>query len=222
MGQADLIPLERNERVPSPEMIRRADDFFQEIRTRRSVRDFSDTPVPRRVIETCLQSAGSAPSGANMQPWKFVVIDDLSVKQAIRAEAEIEERAFYERRATPEWLEALSVLGTDWKKPFLEKAPYLIAIFGQTYHLDAIGRKVKHYYVQESVGIATGILIAALHQCGLATLTHTPSPMAFLNKILDRPPNERPFLLLVVGYPAQDARVPNISRKELSEIAVFL
>ncbi len=157
-----------------------------------------------------------------MQPWRFVVVSDPAVKRQIREAAEAEERAFYEQRAGDEWLDALAPLGTDWQKPFLETAPYLIAIFAQSYGLEPDGRKIKHYYVQESVGIATGLLIAALHHAGLATLTHTPSPMGFLNEILARPANERPFLLLVVGYPAPDAHVPDIRRKALDEIATFV
>ena len=185
------------------------------------MRDFSDRPVDRAVIEDCLLAAGSAPNGANLQPWQFVVISDPEIKRRIRTAAEAEEREFYQSKAPPEWLAALEPLGTDAEKPFLETAPYLIAIFYKNYDLNTHGRKVKNYYAQESVGIATGFLIAALHHAGLASLTHTPSPMAFLNKILDRPGNERPFLLLVVGYPADDATVPEISKKSLEEIAEF-
>jgi len=207
---------------PIEEMERRAAEFYAEMRRRRTVRDFSDRPVPRAVIEQCLLAAGTAPNGANMQPWRFVVVADPAIKRRVRLAAEAEERAFYASRAPQEWLDALAHLGTDASKPFLETAPYLIAIFAQSYGLDEDGRKVKHYYVSESVGIATGFLIAALHHAGLATLTHTPSPMHFLNEILDRPPNERPFLLLVVGYPADDATVPVIEKKGLDEIAVFI
>ncbi len=207
---------------PVPEMQRRAAEFYAEIRRRRSVRAFADRPVPRAVIEQCLAAAGTAPNGANLQPWHFVVVSDPAVKQRIRLAAEEEERAFYQERAPQEWLETLAPLGTDAHKPFLEIAPYLIAIFAQPYGLAADGRKVKHYYVTESVGIATGFLIAALHHAGLATLTHTPSPMGFLNTILGRPEHERPFLLLVVGYPAADVQVPVIAKKPLAEIATFV
>jgi nitroreductase len=203
-------------------MVVRATTFYERVRTRRTVRHFSDRPVPRTIIEQCLRAAGTAPSGANMQPWHFVVVGDPAVKRRIRLAAEEEEREFYERRAPEEWLEALAPLGTDAHKPFLETAPYLIAIFAQSHGLDAEGGRIKHYYVQESVGIATGFLIAALHEAGLATLTHTPSPMRFLNQILGRLPNERPYLLLVVGHPADDAQVPAIGKKGLDEIATFL
>ncbi|MCA9973907.1 MAG: nitroreductase family protein [Anaerolineales bacterium] len=200
----------------------RAAAFYADVRRRRTVRHFSDRPVPRRVIEQCLLAAGTAPSGANMQPWHFVVVGDPAVKQRIRAAAEAEEREFYERRATPAWLAALAPLGTDAEKPFLETAPYLIVIFAQSYSLDAAGERRKHYYVQESVGIATGVLITAVHQAGLVSLTHTPSPMGFLNEILERPAWERPFLILVVGYPAADAQVPVIGKKGLGEMATFV
>jgi nitroreductase len=207
---------------PAAEMRARAADFYDEIRRRRSVRDFTDRPVSREIIEDALRTAGTAPNGANLQPWHFVVVSDPVIKQQIRAAAEDEERAFYGGRAPQEWLSALAPLGTDAQKPFLEHAPYLIAIFAQSHGIDADGKPIKHYYVQESVGIATGFLIAALHHAGLATLTHTPSPMGFLSKILGRPENERPFLLLVVGYPADDAHVPAITKKELEEIATFI
>ena len=178
--------------------------------------------MPQEVIESCLQAAGTAPNGANMQPWHFVVVSDPAIKKQIRTAAEAEEQEFYERRASEDWLEALAPLGTDAHKPFLEIAPYLIAIFAQSYSLDEEGKKVKHYYVQESVGIATGMLITAVHHAGLVSLTHTPSPMKFLNEILGRPAWERPFLLLVVGYPAEDAEVPVITKKSLADIATFL
>lgn len=209
---------------PEPEMIRRSADFHAEIRRRRTVRDFSDWPVPRGVIESCLLAAGTAPSGANQQPWHFVVITDAARKKRIREAAEIEEREFYSGRASAEWLEALAPLGTDADKPFLETAPVLIAIFGQRYGLRADGRKVKHYYVPESVGIATGFLIAALHHAGLATLTHTPSPMGFLNEICRRPESEKPYILLVVGYPASDCLVPRHGgiKKPLDQISSWL
>jgi iodotyrosine deiodinase len=207
----------------SPEAIAaRAGVFRDQMRTRRTVRHFSDRPVARAVIEQCLLTAGGAPSGANLQPWHFVAVSDAAVKRRIRAAAEDEEREFYSRRAPQEWLDALAPLGTDADKPFLETAPYLIAIFAQSYGVLPDGRKVKNYYVQESVGIATGMLIAAVHLAGLASLTHTPSPMGFLNEILDRPANEKPFLLLVVGHPADDAMVPDIGKKPLAEIASFV
>lgn len=204
------------------EMRRRAASFYSELRRRRTVRDYATRPVPRDVIETCLLAAGTAPNGANRQPWKFVVVTDAAIKTKIREAAEKEEADFYAHRAPPEWLEALAPLGTGPEKPFLEEAPCLIAIFAESYEVRADGTRAKNYYVTESVGIATGMLITALHHCGLATLTHTPSPMGFLNDVLGRPPNERPFLLLVVGYPAEDACVPMIEKKALADIAVFL
>ncbi|RMI19225.1 MAG: nitroreductase family protein [Calditrichaeota bacterium] len=222
MPQPKFVPLSGYREYPPEEMIRRAEEFYAEVRRRRTVRHFSDRPVPRQVIETCLKAAGTAPNGANRQPWHFVVVSNPEVKKRIREAAEKEEWEFYHHRAPKEWLEALSLLGTDEHKPFLETAPYLIAIFARSYDLLPDGRKLKNYYVQESVGIATGILITALHHAGLATLTHTPSPMGFLNQILNRPKNERPFLLLVVGYPAADARVPDITKKPLEEIATFV
>ena len=204
------------------EMRRRLAEFYAEVDRRRTVREFSARPVPRDLIETALKAANTAPSGANLQPWHFVVISGAETKQRIRQAAEAEEREFYEHRASPEWLAALEPLGTDADKPFLETAPYLIAVFLQKYGRLEDGRKVKHYYPTESTGIATGILITALHHAGLATLTHTPSPMKFLNEILGRPSNERPFLLLVTGYPADGARVPDIGRKPLAEFASFV
>lgn len=203
-------------------MKRRAAEFYTDIRRRRTVRDFSDRPVPREAIDDCIRAAGTAPNGANMQPWHFVVVSDPAVKRRIRVEAEKEEHEFYHHKAPKEWLEALAPLGTDEHKPFLEDAPYLIVIFAQTYGVLPDGRKVKHYYAQESVGIATGILITAIHHAGLASLTHTPSPMGFLSEILGRPSNERPFLILVVGYPTEGATVPKISKKPLDEIVTFV
>jgi nitroreductase len=192
------------------------------MRKRRTVRDYSDRPVPRDLIETAVRVAGSAPSGANQQPWSFVCIADPERKRQIREGAEEEERAFYAGRAGQEWLDALSHLGTDSDKPFLETAPWLIAIFAQRWGVDAQGRKIKHYYVPESVGIATGFLIAALHDAGLATLTHTPAPMNFLNAICGRPDNEKALILLVVGFPAAGCEVPAIGKKPIEEIATFL
>jgi iodotyrosine deiodinase len=221
MTTPPFIPLERRSDLDPEAILSRAREFRELMRLRRTVRQFSDAPVARDVIEQCLLAAGSAPSGANLQPWHFVVVSDPAVKRRIREAAEAEEREFYAQRAPQEWLDALAPLGTDADKPFLEIAPYLIAIFSQSYGVLPDGRKVKNYYVQESVGIATGMLITALHHAGLVSLTHTPSPMGFLNAILDRPANEKPFLLLVAGHPAAGARVPNIGRKPLDEIASF-
>jgi len=215
-----FVPLE-HEVPPVEEMRRRARVFREELARRRTVREYAPGPVPRVVIEECLRAAGTAPSGANRQPWRFVAVRDPVLKARIRQAAEEEERRFYEERATEEWLEALEPLGTGPEKPFLEDAAWLIAVFAESYGIDEEGGRVKHYYVQESVGIATGMLITALHHAGLATLTHTPSPMGFLNELLDRPENERPFLLLVVGRAAPDATVPDIGRKPLGEIADF-
>lgn len=217
-----FVPHTDYEEHPVSEMKKRADDFYEFLKKRRTVRDFSDRPVPREVIEKCLLAAGTAPNGANKQPWYFVAVSDPEVKKKIRVEAEKEEHEFYNRRAPEDWLEDLVPFGTDEKKPFLEKAPYLIGIFAQSYNLDENGDKEKHYYVKESVGIATGMLITALHHSGLATLTHTPSPMGFLNEIMGRPSHEKPFLLLVVGYPEEDVKVPDITKKSLNEIASFI
>lgn len=222
MTKATFAPLAGYRAYPPQEMAQRAADFYAEMKRRRTVRDFSDRPVSREVIEQCVRAAGTAPNGANLQPWHFVVVGDAGVKRRIREAAEQEEREFYARRAPEEWLEALAPLGTDAAKPFLETAPYLIVIFAQSYGVGEDGRKIKHYYVQESVGIATGLLITAVHHAGLASLTHTPSPMNFLNEILGRPENERPFLILVVGHPAAEAQVPVIEKKSLAEIATFV
>lgn len=219
---ANQIPLSTYREYPVEEMTARAAAFYEENRRRRTVRAFADRPVDQPIIEHCLRAAGTAPNGANLQPWHFVVVSDPMVKRQIRLAAEAEEREFYGGRAPQEWLDALAPIGTDAHKPFLETAPYLIAIFAQAHGVAADGSKIKHYYVTESVGIATGILITALHYAGLATLTHTPSPMGFLNEILDRPANERPFLLLVVGYPAADATVPQITKKRLDEFVSFV
>jgi iodotyrosine deiodinase len=214
-------PLADRETVSDDEMARRARACYERLRRRRTVRDFADRVVPRAVIEQCLLAAGTAPNGANRQPWHFVAVSDASLKATIRLAAEREEAEFYAHRAPPEWLDALAPLGTGPDKPFLETAPWLIAIFAQSYELRADGTRAKNYYVTESVGIATGMLITALHECGLATLTHTPSPMGFLAGLLGRPPNERPFLLLVVGHAAADATVPVITKKPLAGIATF-
>ena len=219
---APFIPLTTYREYPQAEMVERARSFNTEIQRRRTVREFTDRAVPREIIEQCLLAAGSAPSGAALQPWHFVVITDPAIKHTIRVEAEKEEQTFYNGRAPQEWLDALAPLGTDAHKPFLDIAPYLIAIFEKTHSLLDDGRRVKNYYVGQSTGIACGMLITALHHAGLATLTHTPSPMSFLNKILGRPKDERPFLLLVVGYPTEDVKVPDIHRKPLDKIATFL
>lgn len=221
MSEPRFVPLAGYRRYPEPDMRRRALEFYEELDRRRTVREFSDRPVPSAVVADCLRAAGTAPSGAHRQPWHFVAVSSPRIKREIREGAEREERELYRRRASAEWLEQLAPLGTDEYKPFLETAPVLIAIFAESYEAHDDGRKTKNYYVTESVGIATGLLIAALHHAGLATLTHTPSPMKFLGTILGRPPSERPFLLLVVGYPADGARVPDLKRKPLEEIATF-
>ena len=222
MTEPRFVPLTTWHEYPVEEMRRRAAEYYADVARRRTIRQFSGRPVPRDIIEDCLRAAGSAPSGANLQPWHFVLIGDPEVKTKIRVAAETEEREFYAGRAPAEWLEALAPLGTDEHKPYLETAPWLIAVFGQRYGRTADGRKLTHYYVNESVGIATGFLISALHHVGLACLTHTPSPMGFLNDILDRPGSEKPFLLLVVGYPGEDARVPDIGKKPLEEIVTVV
>ncbi len=204
------------------EMLDRSKEFYEYVNRRRTVREFSDRPVSKEIIENCIKAGGTAPSGANMQPWRFIVVENKEIKRRIRIAAEEEEKEFYESRAPQEWLDALAPLGTDEHKPFLETAPYLIVIFESRFELLPDGRKVKQYYTKESVGIATGILITALHNCGLATLTHTPSPMNFLNEILNRPSNEKPYLILVAGYPAEEVKVPDIKRKKLIEIAQFI
>ena len=222
MSKYPTVPLLNYREYPIEEMRRRLNDFYTDIDRRRTVRDFSGRPVPRDIIETALKAASTAPSGANLQPWHFAVVSGPATKRKIRLAAEAEEREFYTHRASEEWLAALQPLGTDDQKPFLETAPYLIAVFLQKFGELPDGRKVKHYYPAESTGLAAGMLITALHTAGLATLTHTPSPMKFLNEILGRPKSERPFLLLVVGYPADDARVPDIKRKSLEEFASFI
>ena len=212
------------DRLPADEQRRRAREFLARIATRRTVRQYSSEPVPGEVIDAAIAAAASAPSGANMQPWRFAVVRDAEVKRRIREAAEAEERESYERRMPDEWLDALAPLGTDWRKPFLEIAPVLIVVFRVDYAVerDAAGaeRHVKHYYVSESVGIACGFLLAALHWAGLATLTHTPSPMGFLAEILGRPKNEKPYLLIPVGYPAPDAEVPDIRKKGMEDVRI--
>src|SRR6267142_6179087 len=222
MARSAFVPLPAYQGYSIEEMKRHAAEFYSEIRRRRTVREYSNRPVPREVIEDCLRAAGTAPSGANMQPWHFVVVGDAAIKQKIRVEAEKEEYEFYHHKAPQAWLDALAPLGTNEHKPFLETAPFLIVIFAQSYGVLPDGQKVKHYYAQESVGIAIGILITAIHYAGLVSLTHTPSPMGFLNDLLGRPVHERPFLILVVGYPAGDAMVPTITKKSLEEIATFV
>jgi len=215
------VALEPYPRYSEEEMRSRAEALYDTLNTRRTVRDFSDAPVPREVIESCIKTASTAPSGANQQPWHFAVVSDPAIKRQIREAAEAEERAFYEHRAPDEWLDALSHLGTDAEKPFLETAPYLIVVFALVNRTDEKGERTKHYYPYESTGLATGFLINALHNVGLASLTHTPNPMKFLNEVLGRPSNERPFLILVTGYPAKGVTVPDIERRSLEEICTF-
>ena len=222
MTSYPTVPLDQFREYPIEEMRSRLNEFYADIDRRRTVREFADRAVPRDIIETALKVANTAPSGANLQPWHFAVVSGPETKKKIREAAEVEEQEFYDHRASEEWLAALEPLGTNEHKPFLEKAPYLIAVFLQKFGHLADGRKVKHYYPAESTGLATGMLITALHTAGLATLTHTPSPMKFLNEILGRPKSERPFLLLVAGYPADDAQVPDITRKSLEEYASFI
>ena len=222
MTEPKFTPLAGYKEYPVEDMRKRARDFNADMQRRRTVRHFADRPVDRSIIEDCLRAAGSAPSGANRQPWHFAVVTNPDIKRRIREAAEEEEHEFYTRRAPQEWLEVLRPLGTDENKPFLETAPYLIVVFEQRYGLGADGHKIKHYYTQESVGLATGMLITALHNAGLVSLTHTPSPMGFLTEILGRPANEKPFLILVTGYPAADAKVPDIKRKKLEDIATFI
>ncbi|MCF7825349.1 MAG: nitroreductase family protein [Candidatus Marinimicrobia bacterium] len=214
----ESIPYQRPIELNDTEMLRRSGQFLKFMKSRRTIREFSQQEVPQQVILDCLKTAGTAPSGANQQPWHFVIVRDPSIKKQIRLAAEEEERKFYAGRAGDTWLDVLEQLGTDANKPFLEEAPILIAIFEQKYRIDDQGVKVKHYYTKESVGIATGLLITALHHVGLATLTHTPSPMNFLTKILRRPEGERPFLLLVVGHPADVVKVPDIDKKDFRDI----
>ena len=204
------------------DMQSRSETFLNEMSKRRSIRTFSDRSVPIEIINNCIQTAASAPSGANKQPWQFVVVKDPAVKAKIRQAAELEEKEFYRHRATKEWLEDLNQFGTDWHKPFLDIAPYLIVVFKQAYDIKDDGSQRKNYYVNESVGIASGFLLAALHHAGLATLTHTPSPMNFLGEILNRPPNEKASLLIPVGYPAADTTVPELIKKQLEEVSTIV
>ena len=211
----------RPARLEPGEMERRADALYTEMDQRRSVRAFSPDPVPRRLIELAILTASTAPSGAHQQPWTFVAVSDPDTKRHIRKAAEAEERRSYESRMCEEWLDALAPLGTDWRKPFLENAPWIVVLFEQIHGAFPDGTHKKHYYARESVGIAAGLFIMAVHHMGLATLTHTPSPMGFLTQILGRPRSERPFVLFPVGYPADDATVPDLSRKALDEVALF-
>ena len=222
MKEPEFVPLNQYRQYAPNVMQERAIELYQDLTRRRTVREFSEKPVPKDVIKYCLKAAGTAPSGANQQPWHFVAVSDPVIKHRIREAAEIEERAFYKHRAPDAWLNALSHLGTHAQKPFLDQAPCMIVIFSQKYGIDVEGNKTKHYYVKESVGISTGILINALHHAGLVSLTYTPNPMDFLNKILNRPSNERAFMILVTGYPKKDVTVPNISKKPLKEIATFI
>jgi len=222
MRKSRFVPLADYREYTPEEMKKRAAEFYKDMQRRRSIRHFSERQVPREVIKDCIRVSGTAPSGANMQPWHFVVVTDPEVKRVIRKAAEEEEHNFYKNRASQEWLEALVPLGTDEHKFFLETAPYLIVIFEKRYGLLPDGSRIRYYYTNESVGIATGMLITAIHKAGLVSLTYTPSPMDFLNEILNRPPNERAFLILIVGYPADDAVVPGIQRKPLEEIATFI
>lgn len=221
MDETSFIPYKNYKSYSIEEMKKRSQVFLENIKERRTIRNFSEKPVPKEIIENCLRAASSAPSGANRQPWHFSVVSDSETKKKIREAAEKEEKKLYSGRAPDEWLEALEPLGTDENKPFLELAPYLIIIFSEAYGLDVKGEKIKNYYVSESVGIATGMLITALHNAGLATLTHTPSPMNFLREILGRGENERAFLILVTGLPADDVEVPNIRKKSLEEYTSF-
>ncbi len=217
----NFIPLPYYSHYSDKIMLEKSQEFNQFLQRRRTVRDFSSKAVAKEVIEQCILAAGSAPSGAHMQPWHFVAISNKQIKAKIRAAAEMEEKEFYQHRASKEWLKALEPLGTDTNKPFLETAPWLIAVFAERYGLDAEGKRYKHYYTPESVGISCGMLISALHASGLATLTHTPSPMGFLKDILKRPTNERPYLLVVCGHPTDDAMIPDLSRNGLQKIASF-
>lgn len=220
MGEPGFVPFDHRV-LTAEEMSMQADLFLTLMTRRRTIREFSDRAVAREVIEKCVRTALTAPSGANMQPWHFVVVSNPDLKRQIREAAEREEHEFYTSRAPKEWLAALAPLGTDEHKPYLETAPYLIVVFQQIYGVDSEGNKSKHYYATESVGLAAGLLIAAVHNAGLASLTHTPSPMGFLNSILGRPENEKAFLILVVGHPAENARVPNISKKPYDEVVTW-
>ena len=222
MAEIKLVPLPSYQEYSPEEMLTRSQLFHEDLLRRRTVRNFSDKKVSRQIIDNCIAVANSAPSGANKQPWHFVVVCNPLIKKKLRIAAEEEESEFYSSRAPQEWLDALTPFGTDANKPFLETAPFLIAIFSKSLDILPDGTKVKTYYATESTGIATGFLISAIHNAGLVCLTHTPSPMKFMNDILGRPQNEKPFLLLVVGYPADNAMVPDIIKKELKEVTTYL
>jgi len=222
MEKTGFFSLSNYDKYPLTEMEKRSEEFYLEMKKRRTVRHFSNRPVPRMIIENCIRAAGTAPSGANMQPWSFVVVSDPEVKRQIRQEAEKAEREFYNKKTNLKWVEELKPLGTNENKPFLEIAPYLIVIFAQRYSLLPDGSKRSHYYINESVGISTGILLSALHHAGLACLTYTPNKMGFLNHILSRPSNERPFLIMVVGYPDKEEVIPKIGKKSAEEIIKFV
>jgi len=210
------------QKITFEEMDYNANQFFQKVSSRRSVRDFSKDIFPIEIIKNCIKSASTAPSGANKQPWHFVIVKDPTIKRKIRKAAEIEEKEFYGGRAPQEWLDDLNQFGTDWKKPFLEEAPYLIVVFSKKFDINDDGTNTKNYYVSESVGIASGLLLIALHNAGLVTLTHTPSPMSFLSEILNRPPSDKPYLIIPVGFPSENAEVPNIKKKTFKEICTIL
>ena len=210
------------QKITFEEMDYNANQFFQKVSSRRSVRDFSKDNFPIEIIKNCIKSASTAPSGANKQPWHFVIVKDLKIKRKIRKAAEIEEKEFYGGRAPQEWLDDLNQFGTDWNKPFLEEAPYLIVVFSKKFDINVDGTNTKNYYVSESVGIASGLLLIALHNAGLVTLTHTPSPMSFLSEILNRPPSDKPYLIIPVGFPSENAEVPNIKKKTFKEICTIL
>lgn len=210
------------QKITFEEMDYNANQFFQKVSSRRSVRDFSKDNFPIEIIKNCIKSASTAPSGANKQPWHFVIVKDPAIKRKIRKAAEIEEKEFYGGRAPQEWLDDLNQFGTDWNKPFLEEAPYLIVVFSKKFDINVDGTNTKNYYVSESVGIASGLLLIALHNAGLVTLTHTPSPMSFLSEILNRPPSDKPYLIIPVGFPSDNAEVPNIKKKTFKEICTIL
>ena len=210
------------QKITFEEMDYNSNQFFQKLSSRRSVRDFSRDDFPIDIIKNCIKSASTAPSGANKQPWHFVIVKDPKIKRKIRKAAEIEEKEFYGGRAPKVWLDDLNQFGTDWNKPFLEEAPYLIVVFSKKFDINDDGTNTKNYYVSESVGIASGLLLTALHNAGLVTLTHTPSPMAFLSDILNRPPSDKPYLIIPVGFPSENAEVPNIKKKTFKEICTIL
>lgn len=219
---ADYRPIPfRPERLPEAEMLARARAFRDEMEQRRSVRFFSDEPVARELVELAIETASTAPSGAHRQPWRFAAVSDPTMKRDIRVAAEKEEKESYENRMPDEWLEALRPFGTDWRKPYLETVPWIVVVFAEPFQVREDGWKRKNYYVQESVGIACGMFVAALHHMGLSTLTHTPNPMNFLTRLLERPPHEKPYILFPIGYASSDATVPDLARKPLGEVATW-